>query len=402
GLPGSPSQLLMKSGTPVELRLAETISSARAHKGDRLQFEVVEDIVLKGFTLVRSGSRAKGTVVGVAGKRLLGIGGSVIFDLDSVELTTGQSVGLVVRKDFKGRSRTVRMGLEMAIAGAIYWPAAPFFLLSRGKDRTVLKGTDVTAYTRADTLVDTEGLPRSGESVSELSEMINLLPPRVLNKEGREGDMLNLVFLAREDELQEAFARAGWLAADKSVAHIVWRLIWLRMRYKKLPMEQLYVYGRPQDYSFLLPDPMFIVARRHHVRIWKTGREVDGVPLWVGAATQDVSLELVIHRLRIFHKIDPNVDIERDFIAGNLAQTWQPTRQEYMRCADPVLNAQTAHGQSYHSDGRMLFLELDRKDNPMAGTTEVAGRVAPVRGSMKLGAPGPEFRTWENKPPTQP
>jgi hypothetical protein len=360
----------MKSGTPVELRLSETISSAHAHKGDRLEFEVVKDVVIRGFTFIRSGSRAKGRVVGVRGKRLLGIGGKVTFDLDSVELTSGRSVGLVVRRDFTGRSHTLRTVLETAIAEAIYWPAAPLFLLSRGQDRTVLKGTDVTAYTQADTLVGTKDLPRSPESVSEL---INLLPPRALNGEGREGDMLNLVFFAREDELREAFARAGWLEADKSIPRIVWRLMWRRMHYKEFPMDRLYVYGRPQDYAFVLPDPKLIVARRHHLRIWKTDREVDGIPMWVGAATHDVSIGFVLHKLQFFHRIDPNVDAERDFIASNLAKTWQPTSQEYMRCADSVLNAQTATGQSYHSDGRILLLVLNRKDNPVAGTTEVAG-----------------------------
>ena len=38
--------------------------------------------------------------------------------------------------------------------------------------------------------------------------MIRLLPPRSLNGEGREGDMLNLIFAAKEEDLQEAFARA--------------------------------------------------------------------------------------------------------------------------------------------------------------------------------------------------
>jgi hypothetical protein len=41
-LPGSLSALLIKSGTPVELRLAETICSEGAHKGDRLEFAVVK------------------------------------------------------------------------------------------------------------------------------------------------------------------------------------------------------------------------------------------------------------------------------------------------------------------------------------------------------------------------
>ncbi len=375
GLPVSAPTLLIKSGTPVELQLAETISSAHTHKSDHLDFAVVKDVAIGGFTVIRTGTVAIGSVIGVKGRRPLGMGGDVIIKLDSVQLTTGQCVGLVARKEFKGRSRTVRMGVEMAIAVAFYWPAAPVFLLSRGRESTVLKGADLTAYTKDDSSVETEDLPRSRESVSELSEMISLLPTRVLTGEGREGDMLNLIFMAREDDLQVAFARAGWLKADKSIPQIVWRLMWQRMHYTKLPMDHLYVFGRTQDYSFVMPDPKSIVARRHHLRIWKTDREVDGIPLWVGAATHDVSIEFVKHKFGIFHKIDPNVDAERDFIAGNLAETWQPARAEYMHCAKSVFSAQTATGQGYYSDGRMLFLELTRKNAPMKGATEIAGNL---------------------------
>jgi hypothetical protein len=375
----------VKSGTPVELRLAETISSAKTHKGDRVEFVVVKDVVVDGYTVIRSGALARGSVTGVKGKRHLGMGGNVKIKLDSVELTTGQSAGLALRRRFKGRSRILRMGLEMAVTAVIYWPAVPVFLLSRGQESTVLKGSEVTAYTKGDSPVETEDLSRSRNSGSELSEMVNLLPPRVLNGEGREGDMLNLIFLAREDDLQGAFARAGWLEADKSIPRIVWRLLWRRMHYKQLPMDRLYVFGRAQDYSYVLPDPRLIVARRHHVRIWRTNREVDGVPLWVGAATHDVSIKVVKHKFRPFHRIDPNVDAERDFIANSLAKTWQPIREESVQRAEPVLSARTATGQRYYSDGKMLLLELIQKTPPLPGTAEVAV-------NLRLSSGTPEFK----------
>jgi len=371
-LPVSLSTLVIKSGTPVELRTAETISSEGAHKGDRLEFAVVKDVVIEGFTVIRTGALAKGSIVGVKGKRPMGIGGNVVLKLDSVELTNGQSIRLVALRKFKGRSHTLRMGLAMAAAGAIYWPITPVFLLLHGRERTVLKGTDVTAYTSADSSIGIVDLPKSRKNVPELSEMINLLPPRVLDGEGREGDMVNLIFLATEADLQQAFARAGWLKADKSVPRIVWHLMSRRKHYKELPMKRLYVYGRPQDYSFVLPDPKLIVARRHHVRVWRTDREADGVPLWAGAATEDISIEIVMHKLQFFHRIDPNVDAERDFIARNLGVTWQPARTEYMASPYPVLSAQTATGQSYHSDGRMLFVKLNRYEHPLTAGSEVA------------------------------
>jgi hypothetical protein len=264
------------------------------------------------------------------------------------------------------------MGIEMAIAGAIYLPAAPVFLLSRGRDTTLLKGTVITAYTNSDSSLNAADLPIARKGASSLSEMMERLPPRVLNGEGREGDMLNLIFLAKETDLEETFAQAGWLKVEKSKPQIFWHLLCQRTHYAKLPMDKLYVFGRSQDLSFALPDPVSIVARRHHLRIWKTDRVADGIPVWVGAATHDVAIQFVKHKFQLLHRIDPNVDAERDFVAANLAKTEQLTRQEYVHCADPVFSAQTATGQSYYSDSRMLLLQLDRAAPAVARRVEVA------------------------------
>jgi len=374
-LPAGPSELVLPSGTPVELQSVQTISSARARKGDRVSFVVTKDVQAEGFTIIDAGARAEGSVIGRKGKRPLGMGGNLIIKLDSVELTTGESVALVARKEFKGRSHTIRMGVAMAITAAIYLPAAPAFILSRGRDSTVLKGTELTAYTHNDASVEVASLPLARENVSALNEMLKMLPSRVTNAEGREGDMINLIFQAKEEDLQEAFAHAGWVKVEKSKRLIVWHLLWQRKRYTKLPMDRLYVFGRAQDYSYALPDPLSIVARRHHLRIWKTGQVADGVPLWVAAATHDVSIHLVKRKFRLFHRIDPNVDAERDFIAGNLWEAKRLTREEYVNCPEPVSGAQTATGQPYYSDSRMLLLELYPGVSTIAEATQITSKL---------------------------
>ncbi len=272
GLPLSATKLIIETGTPVKLRLANTISSSHAHKGDRLNLVVENDVAIRGFTVISAGAKAQGSVIRVKGKRPLGIGGDVILQLDSVALTTGENTQLTARKEFKGRSRKVRMAIGIAVTAVIYLPAAPAFLLTPGRDSTVLKGTELTAYTKGDVSIDEQDLPVARGTDSELTGMIKLLPPRVLNGEGREGDMLNLIFAAKEDDLQNAFAAAGWLKVETSPPQIIWHLLWQRKHYAKLPMAKLYVFGRPQDYSYALPDPLSIVARRHQLRIWKTDR----------------------------------------------------------------------------------------------------------------------------------
>jgi hypothetical protein len=364
-LPAARATVLIKSGTAIRLQFSNTISSANAHKGDKLEFVVEKDLLVDGYTVIRAGQVAQGSVVEVKQRRLLGMGGGVIVKLDSVRLASGERVELEARRRFKGRSHTLRMGMAMAVTGMIYLPAAPVFLLSRGRDSTVLKGTEVTAYTKGEVVAETAGLREATVSVSELPEMVKMLPPRVLNGEGREGDMLNVIFVAKEDDLQEVFARAGWVKVEKSKPQIIWHLLWQRTRYEKLPMDRLYLFGRAQDYSYALPDPSSIVARRHHLRIWKTSREVDGVPLWVGAATHDVGIEFVRRKLWVFHRIDPNVDEERDFIARNLTETQRLLHQEYVRSAEGVSGAETATGQSYYSDNRMLLMGLGSGPKPV-------------------------------------
>jgi hypothetical protein len=351
-------QLVVRDGTPVKLQMVHTISSAHAKAGDRLEFVVVKDVTIDGFTVIQAGSIASGSVVGVRGKRILGIGGKIVIKLDSVAMVTGEHAELRARKEIKGGSRTKLMLAEILATGLSYLPAAPVFLLSRGCDSTVLKGMEVTAYISGDAQLSTSNLLAAKGDGSELSAMIHFLPPRTIDGEGRDGDMLNLVFVANQDDLEDAFARAGWIKTDKTKFPAFWHLAMQRMHYAKLPMRRLFVFGRTQDYSYALPDSTSIVSKRHHLRIWKTDYQVDGTPIWVGAATYDIALQWQLRKLRIFHRIDPKVDAERDFIASKLSETSLVTREEYLHCANPVFKGETATGGPYYSDSRMLLLEL--------------------------------------------
>jgi LssY C-terminus len=364
-------QVVLLDGTPVKLQMVRTISSAHAKAGDRLDFVVVKDVTLDGFTVIQAGSIASGSVVGVRGKRILGIGGKIIIKLDSVTMVTGEHAVLRARKEIKGGSRTKLMLAEILATGLSYLPAAPVFLLSRGCDSTVLKGMEVTAYISGNAQLSTSNLLAAKEDRSELSAMIHFLPPRTVDGEGRDGDMLNLVFVANEDDLEDAFARAGWIKTDKTRFPAFWHLAMQRMHYAKLPMRRLFVFGRTQDYSYALPDSTSIVSKRHHLRIWKTDYQVDGTPIWVGAATYDIALQWQLRKLRIFHRIDPKVDSERDFIAGKLSETNLVTRQEYLHCANPVFKGETATGGPYYSDSRMLLVEL-RSEKSAKNTRQLA------------------------------
>ena len=377
----NPARLNIPDGTPIHLRLAQSVTSSRARAGDPLDFVVVRDVVVSGFTVIQAGTMARGFITGVKGRRLLGIGGKVSLKLDSVELTNGARVGLRGKKEVKGASRTKLMVGGMIVSSLIFLPAAPVFLLTRGHTSTVLKSTEVVGQIDGGTSVLSTDLHASHEQASELDELMRYLPPRVFNREGREGDMLNLVFVAESSDLQEAFDHAGWVKTDKWRPAFAWHLLRHGTRDMSLPMSSLYLFGRVQDYAYALPDPLAVVSRRHHIRIWKTEYTLTGTPLWIGAATYDVAIEIAKRGQLINHRINPDVDAERDFIGIDLTKTSSVTRLEYLHGVTPVFEAQTSSGEGYYSDSRILLLDLHQLGSVQ---TRLPSQLATPRGANSL------------------
>ena len=381
-LSSTSATLIIPDGTPVNLRLAESVSSAHANVGDVLNFVVVKDVTLGDFTVIQAGTTALGHITGVKGRRLLGMGGQISLMLDSLTLANGDRVGLRASEKVKGGSRTKLMVGAMIFTALVFLPASPIFLLTRGHSSTVVESTEITAQVDGDTSVLEADLRRSPDNSSSLDEMMSYLPPRVFDGDGREGDMVNLVFVGQPEDVQNAFQRGGWVSTDKWKPAFVWHLLRHGTGDTKLPMARFYLFGRVQDDSLALPDPNGIVSRRHHLRIWKTAFSVNGVPIWVAAATHDVAIEIAKHGRLINHRIDPEVDAERDFVGANLTSASSVNAQEYLRSDDPVFQAKTISGQVYHSDSRILLLDLEPSGSADKGTP--VQTPATLRTSMAL------------------
>src|SRR5207248_917414 len=81
--------------------------------------------------------------------------------------------------------------------------------------------------------------------------------------------------------------------------------------YLTMPMSQLFLFGRPQDYGWARAEPISVVRSRNHLRIWKAPFQVNGETLWIGAATHDIGFERDQRNNGITHKIDPDIDLDR-------------------------------------------------------------------------------------------
>ena len=145
---------VLEDGTPVKLRINRTISSSDAHVGDTVDFEVLEDVSVNGTLVVPKGGLAFATVTEAQAKRRMARGGKLDINIDYVRLITGEHAALRAVKDLKGGGHTGAMVGGMVATSLVFFPAAPFFLFMHGKDITIPKGTEVTAYVNGDMKLD--------------------------------------------------------------------------------------------------------------------------------------------------------------------------------------------------------------------------------------------------------
>lgn len=140
------TKFVLDDGTPIKLRLNRTLSSADAKTGDNIDFEVLEELKVADLLIVPKGSIAIGTITAAEHKRRMARGGKLDIEIDYVKLADGEKAALRAVKETKGGGHTGAMTGAMVATSLVVWPAAPFFLFMHGKDTTIPKGTEITAY----------------------------------------------------------------------------------------------------------------------------------------------------------------------------------------------------------------------------------------------------------------
>jgi len=193
------------------------------------------------------------------------------------------------------------------------------------------------------------------------NSLFEKIPRRIGDKEGNPGDMVNFLILGDEDQMKNTFTTAGWVKVDADVKGTILAGFIASMSkesYLTMPMSQLYLFGRPQDYGWAHAEPIKVVASRNHLRVWKAPFTVNGRMVWVGAATHDIGFEKDQRNNGLTHKIDPDIDLEKDYVQKTLCSTGLVAEFTHFLPKNPLQEAKTATGGSFHSNGQVLILKL--------------------------------------------
>lgn len=208
--------------------------------------------------------------------------------------------------------------------------------------------------------------PREVRLPQFTQQMLDSIPPRVQDAEGTQGDRVNFVIVGSQHSVETAFRNAGWVTVDRSNKDAIFRGIMVsvsKQAYVTLPMSELLLFDRVQDYGYAQGDPVRVVAARHHFRLWRAPFTAGGQTVWAGAGTHDIGFDRDQRNGKITHKIDSNTDGEREYIGQSLMQTGMVSKIDYMRPKVTVEKAKTAHGQEFTSDGRTMIVYMQPDDH---------------------------------------
>jgi membrane protein DedA with SNARE-associated domain/membrane-associated phospholipid phosphatase len=165
-----------------------------------------------------------------------------------------------------------------------------------------------------------------------------------------------IIIAANEQKLLDAFTKANWYLAETPSLDSAYKIAQsaiLNQEYLTAPMTPSFWNAEVHDFGFQKPTEKNSVRSRHHVRFWNTNISTkDGKKVFVGTASLDINIKWLI-----VHKIDPDIDTEREFIFNDLQNTGLVTRYQEEQFVPPLLGKNFARDQ-FFTDGKTYIIEL--------------------------------------------
>ena len=188
---------------------------------------------------------------------------------------------------------------------------------------------------------------------------------RTRTPDGLLGDPVNLAVKGDEEDIHEAMIAAGWVRADPITLRTSWRIIvssLLRRSYPAAPVSNLMLFGRKQSFAYqkeVEGNP----SQRHHIRFWYCppgwslpgGGHVD----WLAAATYDRAVGLSALTLQVTHKIDADIDIERNYVVDDVRWANEAADLEIWPDFFASYHYKNGGGDRVVTDGALHVLDLN-------------------------------------------
>lgn len=187
---------------------------------------------------------------------------------------------------------------------------------------------------------------------------------RTRTGDGLLGDPINLALDGNEHDIDAAMTAAGWTRADDLSVRTAWQAAraWLlRRSYPAAPVSGLYLFGRLHDFAYQ-QEVDGNTSQRHHVRFWRVphGWLLPGGhrATWLAAASYDRAVGFSMFTWQVTHKIDENIDIERDYLIDTVRYADPASTVHVIKDFATAYHHRNGGGDRIVTDGDMPVLDV--------------------------------------------
>ena len=186
---------------------------------------------------------------------------------------------------------------------------------------------------------------------------------RAHTSDGLLGDPINLALRGEEAQVHSVMSRGGWTRADDLSLATGLQIVGSTVRrrsYARAPVSPLLLFDRRQDFAYQ-QEVDGSPSKRHHVRFWRApdgwmlpgGHAVD----WVAAGTYDRSVGLSLFTLQITHKIEADIDVERDHVVATLRRSCE-VGVDVIRDFSTGYHSRNGGGDVIRTDGDLPIIDV--------------------------------------------
>jgi len=409
-------------GTPLHVRLTTAVGSYASMPGSPVSAVLIAPLIVDGETVLQAGSTLSGRVKAVT---RVGFGlrhETAGLDLEFSRITPpgGEAIPIStqVAKVDNGRERVTRDGriqgvrstgslcyrvsgyiraaLEWEVHAALaYWAIRSLLMELPEPEIYYPAGVELTLNLNQPLSVTTPvqlgqasdeeaSLQITDQEREELARIVAIMPYRTrVPVSGRSSDITNVLLIGSHDQMVSAFDASGWTQPDPPSLRD--RVSWIRAVAELrgdvgAPMSLLLLNGAEPDMSW--QKGLNDVSKRDHVRLWQTASTWRGREIWIGAATRDIDFAYMRPGSKLSHKIEEDVDQERDKVAYDLAFSSCGNPVDWTDRPDFPRFTRNGTGDSIETDGRMAVIELNACESPRVSTeTDDPGKL-PEHGNL--------------------
>lgn len=185
--------------------------------------------------------------------------------------------------------------------------------------------------------------------------IFNMLPKTSETLTGSAMEPIQMIVVAKNDDtFVSEIENAGWYLADQpTLANLAYlaKTAYLNENYPTAPMTPSFWNTEPHDFGFQKSTDKQSIRERHHARFWRTPLVTpSGNHIYVGTASLDVGIKWLVT-----HKIDPDIDTEREFIFSSFEKAGLIASFEKKQLVSPTLGKNSS-GDQFFTDGKAYFI----------------------------------------------